>query len=95
MKKKFACVGVLTSSGLQRSVHVQPLTPVHRDIQQNLNKKNKKKKNKKMFALPPKPIADAKSITISSVIISGGGASQELQGTSQSTGVQVPSKNRR
>ena len=48
-----------------------------------------------MFALPPKPIADAKSITISSVIISGGGASQELQGTSQSTGVQVPSKNRR
>lgn len=53
MKKKFACVGVLTSSGLQRSVHAQPLTPVHRDIQRNFNKKTKQNKTKKQFAFPP------------------------------------------
>lgn len=91
MKKKFACVGVLTSSGLQQSVHAQTSTPVHTFAHTQTFSKT----SIKAVCFPSQTNHKRKIHYHRSVIISGGGASQELQGTSQSTGVHVPSKNRR
>ena len=59
MKKKFACVGVLTSSGLQQSVQAQTFTPVH-----TFTHRHSVKTSIKTVCFPSQPIANAKSITI-------------------------------
>lgn len=58
MTKKFVCVGVLTSSGLQQSMQAQTFTPVH-----TFPHRHSVKPRRKMFAFPPQPITNANSIT--------------------------------
>lgn len=88
--KKFACVGVLTSP--RRSVHAQTSTRAY--ARTHARPFRKTLMQSCLFSLP-KPITNAKSITVAASLSVAVGQVRSFKVTSQSTGVRVPSKNRR
>lgn len=93
--KKFACAGVLTSSGLRQSVCQPPFTPAHA-----ISHGHSACASIRHCLFSPRPSQNRKKKECKihyrgSAIIGGGGASQALQGKSQSAGAHVPAKNRR
>lgn len=85
MKKKFACVEVFDKLCMHRRLHL--CTHSRTDFEENLNQRN-------FFSLPNQLQTQKSIITVASLSVAVGQV-RRLQGTSQSTGVHVPSKNRR